>query len=265
MTIRRQARSCKQCGAELVGGRADRRYCDDDCRRRAYRERERLARAHSSSRCRCRMSCANTSLCRRLPHRVGRPCATRNVGRPHAQRMTRARTVLTPGPDLVGAKTSVCRQLRGQYRSPVEAPLRRGFLLPGSGASSSVSVPFGVVRGKLVLLPFQPREYADELSLFGSVGTGMTNARCSRDGPLVVLGLGPTSHTGKRWSLLQRLHQPVHVPRRHCQGMGQHLPRAGRNVPRGHDAESSVHLHQVVATITSAALASRAGPSLLSA
>jgi hypothetical protein len=51
-----------------------------------------------------------------------------------------------------------------------------------------------------VLLPFQPREYADELSLFGSVGTGMTNARCSRGGPLVVLGLGPTSHTGKRWS-----------------------------------------------------------------
>jgi len=57
----------------------------------------------------------------------------------------------------------------------------------------------GIVRGKLVLLPFQPREYADKLSLFGSVGTGMTNARCSRGGPLVVLGLGPTSYTGKRW------------------------------------------------------------------
>jgi hypothetical protein len=58
----------------------------------------------------------------------------------------------------------------------------------------------GVVGGKLVLLPFQPREYADELSFFGSVGTGVTNARCLRGGPLVVLGLGPTSHTGKRWS-----------------------------------------------------------------
>jgi hypothetical protein len=57
----------------------------------------------------------------------------------------------------------------------------------------------GIVRGKLVLLPFQPREYADELSLFGTVGTGVTNARCSRGGPLVVLGLGPTSYTGKRW------------------------------------------------------------------
>ena len=49
----------------------------------------------------------------------------------------------------------------------------------------------------------------------------MTNARCSRGGSLVVLGLGPRSYTGKRWSLLQRLHQPVHVPRRHCQGMGR--------------------------------------------
>jgi hypothetical protein len=67
------------------------------------------------------------------------------------------------------------------------------------GAANAFVTFIGVVRGKLVLLPFQPREYADELSLFGSVGTGVTNARCSRGGPLVALGLGPTSNTGKRW------------------------------------------------------------------
>jgi hypothetical protein len=58
-----------------------------------------------------------------------------------------------------------------------------------------------------VLLPFQPREYADELSLFGSVGTGVTNARCSRGGPLVVLGLGPTDYTGQRWFLARTEHR----------------------------------------------------------
>ena len=68
------------------------------------------------------------------------------------------------------------------------------------GAANAFVSFIGVVRGKLVLLPFQPREYADELSLFGSVGTGVTNARCGRGGPLVVLGLGPTSSTGKRRS-----------------------------------------------------------------
>ena len=67
------------------------------------------------------------------------------------------------------------------------------------GAANAFVSFIGVVRGKPVLLPFQPHEYADELSLFGSVGTGVTNARCSRGGPLVVLGLGPTSRTGKRW------------------------------------------------------------------
>jgi hypothetical protein len=67
------------------------------------------------------------------------------------------------------------------------------------GAANAFVSFIGVVRGKLVLLPLQPREYADELSLFGSVGTGVTNARCSPGGPLVVLGLGPTSSTGKRW------------------------------------------------------------------
>lgn len=67
------------------------------------------------------------------------------------------------------------------------------------GAANAFVSFMGIVSGKLVLLPFQPREYADELSLFGSVGTGVTNARCSLGGPLVVLGLGPTSYTGKRW------------------------------------------------------------------
>jgi hypothetical protein len=68
------------------------------------------------------------------------------------------------------------------------------------GAANAFVSFIGIVRGRLALLPFQPREFADELSLFGSVGTGVTNARCSRGGPLVVLGTGPTSYAAKRWS-----------------------------------------------------------------
>jgi hypothetical protein len=67
------------------------------------------------------------------------------------------------------------------------------------GASNAFVSFVGIVDGKLALLPFRPREYADELSLFGSVGLGVTNARCRRGGPLVVIGIGPTSYSGKRW------------------------------------------------------------------
>jgi hypothetical protein len=35
---------CERCSAVLVGGRADRRYCDATCRRAAHREREHAAR-----------------------------------------------------------------------------------------------------------------------------------------------------------------------------------------------------------------------------
>jgi hypothetical protein len=56
-----------------------------------------------------------------------------------------------------------------------------------------------LVDGRLAVLPFRPRVYADELSLFGTVGTAVTNARCHRGGPLVVFGISPTSYSGKRW------------------------------------------------------------------
>ena len=55
------------------------------------------------------------------------------------------------------------------------------------GAANAFVSFIGIVRGRLALLPFQLRKFADELSLFGSVGTGVTNARCSLGGPLVVL------------------------------------------------------------------------------
>jgi hypothetical protein len=79
-------------------------------------------------------------------------------------------------------------------------PRRSQLVIARNHGASNANVSFvGIVNGKLVLLPFRPREYADELSLFGSVGVGVTNARCRRGGPLVVVGIGPTSYSGKRW------------------------------------------------------------------
>jgi hypothetical protein len=37
--------------------------------------------------------------------------------------------------------------------------------------------------------------------LFGTVGTGDSNVRCSRGGPLVVLSKWPLSPTGRRWGV----------------------------------------------------------------
>jgi hypothetical protein len=58
---------------------------------------------------------------------------------------------------------------------------------------------YGIVAGKLALLHFGPAPYQDELPLFGTVGTGASNVRCTRRGPLTVLSQGPRSATGKRW------------------------------------------------------------------
>jgi len=67
------------------------------------------------------------------------------------------------------------------------------------GASVADVSLYGLVGRELRLLRFRPRLYEDELSLFGSVGTDNTNARCSRGGPLIVVGLGPTDARDRRW------------------------------------------------------------------
>jgi hypothetical protein len=98
----------------------------------------------------------------------------------------RARNVWTPEPYLA----AIVRL----------EPHRSQIVIARDHGASNAFVSFvGIVDGKLVLLPFRPREYADELSLFGSVGVGVTNPRCRRGGPLVVLGIWPTSYSGKRW------------------------------------------------------------------
>lgn len=66
------------------------------------------------------------------------------------------------------------------------------------GASVAEISLYGIVRGKLVALGFEPHRYRNELSLFGTVGTGVTNVRCGRHGVLSVLGEGPVDATGKR-------------------------------------------------------------------
>ena len=59
---------------------------------------------------------------------------------------------------------------------------------------------YGIVRNRLEVLRF-PAPFAHRLSLFGTVGTGDTTARCRRGGPLTVIGRWPTSASGTRWGL----------------------------------------------------------------
>jgi hypothetical protein len=68
------------------------------------------------------------------------------------------------------------------------------------GASVANVSLYGLVDGKLVALRFHPRTPGDQLSLFGTVGTGSTDARCVPGGPLIVMGTGPTDSSGRRWS-----------------------------------------------------------------
>jgi hypothetical protein len=79
-------------------------------------------------------------------------------------------------------------------------PNRAQIVVARQSGASVVQVSFyGVVNGRLGVLRFRPRTYEDELSLFGTVGTGTTNVRCRRGGPLVVIGEWPTSTSGRRW------------------------------------------------------------------
>lgn len=75
-------------------------------------------------------------------------------------------------------------------------PRRSQIVIARDHGAANAFVSFaGLVNGKLAPLSLRPREYADQLSLFGTVGTGMTSPRCRRRGPLVILGLGPTSQS----------------------------------------------------------------------
>jgi hypothetical protein len=60
---------------------------------------------------------------------------------------------------------------------------------------------YGIVDDRLTRIRFRPAFNQDELDLFGTVGTGVTNAICTRGGPLVLVGEWPTSATGKRWTV----------------------------------------------------------------
>jgi hypothetical protein len=68
------------------------------------------------------------------------------------------------------------------------------------GASVANISLYGVVDGTLVPLRFHPRTPDDQLSLFGTVGTGSTYARCVRGGPLIVMEIRPRDSSGRRWS-----------------------------------------------------------------
>jgi hypothetical protein len=69
------------------------------------------------------------------------------------------------------------------------------------GASVAVVALYGLAGGRLVPLRFHPRTYRDTLSLFGTVGTGSTYARCVRGGPLIVIGLWPRDSSGEHWAV----------------------------------------------------------------
>jgi hypothetical protein len=79
-------------------------------------------------------------------------------------------------------------------------PHRSQVVVARSHGASVASVSlYGVAGGRLLLLHFHPLIYQDELGLFGTIGSGDTNARCRRGGPLILLSRGPTSASGRRW------------------------------------------------------------------
>jgi hypothetical protein len=78
---------------------------------------------------------------------------------------------------------------------------RSQVVLAREEGASVVNVSlYGITRGKLKRLHFHPAVHQDEVSLFGTVGTGSTNVYCRRGGPMIVLGVAPTSATGKRFA-----------------------------------------------------------------
>jgi hypothetical protein len=82
------------------------------------------------------------------------------------------------------------------------APRRSEIVVARWHGAAVVEVSlYGLVDGRLALLRFHPRMSTTQetLSLFGTVGTGSTYARCARGGPLIVIGIGPT-YRGGRWS-----------------------------------------------------------------
>lgn len=79
-------------------------------------------------------------------------------------------------------------------------PHRSQVVVARSHGASVASVSlYGIAGGTLRALGFHPQLYGDELRLFGTIGTGDTNARCRPGGPLIILGRGPTSASGRRW------------------------------------------------------------------
>lgn len=68
------------------------------------------------------------------------------------------------------------------------------------GASVANVSLYGLAGDRLGQLRFRPRIPDDQLSLFGTAGTGSTFARCARGGPLIVMGIGPRDSRGSRWS-----------------------------------------------------------------
>jgi hypothetical protein len=83
----------------------------------------------------------------------------------------------------------------------LEAHRHQVVVARSHGAANRDVSLYGVVDNKLKRLRFHPARYEDELSLFGTVGTGVTNVRCRSGGPLIVVGKWPNSATGERWSL----------------------------------------------------------------
>jgi hypothetical protein len=68
------------------------------------------------------------------------------------------------------------------------------------GASVANVSLYGLAGDRLAQLRFHPRTPNDQLSLFGTVGTGSTYARCVRGGPLIVMTVWPKDSSGRRWS-----------------------------------------------------------------
>jgi hypothetical protein len=88
------------------------------------------------------------------------------------------------------------------------APHREQVVVAREEGASVVEVSiYGIAGRSLVPLSFHPALYRNELSLFGTAGTGSTNVHCVPGGPMIVLGVAPTSATAKQLAFTQTVYR----------------------------------------------------------
>ena len=128
------------------------------------------------------------------------PCARRSQGRrtcpggrAEAAFTATSTGMATPTPSASGTRRRVARVAASFLWSRLTRACSQRACRSGTSRQTERS---GTGRSPSLS---NPRVYQDELGLFGTIGTGDTNVRCARGGPMVLLSRGPTSASGRRW------------------------------------------------------------------